>query len=156
MALDETQQQAPAQGQQQQNQRLSDEEEQDLSIMVNLALELIDDGGIDVIEKAVAESSDPGQVIGQFLMQMVSQISEQLPEDVTVSPKIFFAHGGWVEQVSDYLQEQYGVDKEIMDKAEMFIGTAAQQMQEGEAAKMQQAQAPAAPAAPALPARGAV
>lgn len=156
MALDETQQQAPEQGQQPQNQRLSDEEEQDLSIMVNLSKEFIDDGGVDVIDQAVEQSSDPGTVIGQFLMQLASQISEQLPEDVEISPKIFFARGGWIEQISDYLQEQYGVSKEIMDKAEMFIGTAAQQMQQGEAAKMQQAQAPAAPAAPALPARGAV
>lgn len=149
MALDQAQmeqQQAP------EEERLTDEEETDLNIMVNLAKELIDDGGIDVIERAVEQSNDPGQVIGQFLMQMVSQLGEQLPEEVNISPRIFFSYGGWVEQVSDYLQEQYDIPTEAMDRAEMYIGTAAQQMQQGQAAKAQ----PAAEQAPAMPAGGPV
>lgn len=76
-------------------------------------------------------------------MQMVSQMSEQLPEEVALDPSIFFAVGGWVEQISDYLQEEYDVPKEVMDRAEIYIGTAAQQMAQG-----QQAQQPAPPPVP--------
>lgn len=151
MALDQTamEQQAP------EMQRLTDEEEQDLSIMVNLAKEAIDDGGIDVIDQAIEQSNDPGQVVGQFLLQLGSQLAEQLPEDMTISPRIMLAEGGWVEEVSDYLQEQYGVDKEVMDRAEMYIGASAEQM------AMQQQQQQAAPVqqpqqAPALPQQGGV
>lgn len=130
---------------------LTDEEEDDLKIAVNLAKNLIDDGGYEVIEQALS-SSDPGQVIGQFLMQMVSQMAENLPDGVELSPRIFFAYGGWVEQISDYLQDEYDVPRKDMDRAEMFIATAAQQMAQGQA-QQQQGAAPAAPAeqAPVMP-----
>lgn len=137
MALEDEMTQAP------QEQGLTDEQEADLSIAVNVAKDLIDQGGFDVIEQALA-TKDPGQIIGQFLMQMVSQMGEQLPQDVTLDPAIFFAVGGWIEQISDYLQEEYDVPKEVMDRAEIYIGTAAQQMAQGQAAQP----APPQPEAP--------
>lgn len=131
--------------------RLTDDEEDDLRIMVNLAKNLIDEGGYEVIESA-ENSSDPGQVIGQFLMQMGSQIAEELPEEAKPSPRIFLGPGGWVEQVSDYLQEEYEVPTEVMDRAEMYIGAGAQAIAQGQ----QQPGGPAgaAPAAPAMPQPG--
>jgi len=105
---------------------LSKEEKQHLSIMVNLAKNLIDDGGVEVIN-AAQKSRDPGQVIGQFLLQLGSQISEQLAGKVDISPKILLIEDGWVEQVSDYLQDEYGVSKDVMDRAEIYVGGMAQQ-----------------------------
>jgi hypothetical protein len=137
---------------------MTDEEEQDLTIAVLLAERLIDSGGVEVIEQAVAQSSDAGQVIGQFLMQMVSQMNENLPPDIQLSPKIYFAHGGWVEQVSDYIQEQYDVERSVMDRAEMYIATSAQEMakskQAGAAAPQGQPAAPAPAGPPPMPAAG--
>ena len=118
--------QAPAQ-----QEYLEDEEEQDLDIAVNLAKEMIDDGGYDLISTALDQSNDPGQVIGQFLMQLGSQIFENMPEDITLSPRVMLAHDGWVEQVSDYLQEEYEISKEVMDRAESYIGAMAMQMAQG-------------------------
>lgn len=112
-----------------QPQTLAKEEEDQLSIILNLSKNLIDDGGFEVIEQALS-SKDPGQIIGQFLFQMIAQMSEKLPFEP--SPNIFFAYGGWVEQISDYLQEEYGVDKAIMDRAEEYIAVAAQQMAQGQ------------------------
>lgn len=129
---------------------MSDEEEQDLRIAVALAEDLIDQGGYEVIEQAL-KTKDPGVIIGQFIMQMVSQMAESLPEDVTLSPRIFFAYGGFIEQVSDYLQDEYDVSKSVMDRAEKFIGTAAQEIANGQQA--QQAQPPV-PEQPVLPAGG--
>lgn len=106
---------------------LSDIEEQDLSIMVNLAKNMIDDEGINVI-KSAEQSKDQGQVIGQFLFQLGSQLAEKLSGMVDISPRIMMAEGGWVEQVSDYLQEEYSIPKAIMDRAEMYIGGMAQEM----------------------------
>lgn len=152
MALDEQMQEAPDQN------SLSDDEENDLKIAVLLAQNLLDEGGIDVIDNAIDNSNDPGQVVGQFLMQMGSQLAEKMPQDMQISPKIFFAHGGWVEQVSDYLQEEYNIPRKIMDRAEIYIATAAQKMSQGQqqqaaAGQPPQAQAPAE-AAPTIPQGG--
>lgn len=122
---------------QQSPQEMTEDQEQDLSIAVNIAKNLIDDGGWDIIEQALG-SNDPGQIIGQFLMQLVAQMTENLPEGVDIDPAIYLAIGGWVEQISDYLQEEYDVPKEVMDRAEMYIGTASQQMLQGQ--QQQQAQ----------------
>lgn len=147
MALEEEMMQQEAAPQQDQGEPLSDEEEQDLDIAVNLAKNLLDNGGSQVIEEAANSSNDAGQVIGQFLMQMVSQFSEELG-DVQLSPRIWFAYDGWVEQISDYIQEEYDIPAEIMDRAEMYIGTAARNMAAGK-----QEQEMAAEAAPPPPAQ---
>ena len=126
----------------QQDGSLSEEEETDLKIAVLIAERLIDGGGIKVIDNAIETSSDPGQVIGQFLMQMVSQMNEQLPKEAQLSKRIYFAHGGWVEQISDYLQEKYNIDKKIMDRAEIYIATAAQKMSQGQQQQAVQGQPP--------------
>lgn len=123
---------------------LTDEEEQDLDIMVNLAKIMIDEGGYQVIEQAEG-SSDPGQVIGQFLVQLGSQIAESLPEEAKPSPRIMLAEGGWVEQISDYLQEEYDVERDVMDRAEMYIGGAAQSIAQGQQAGQQPPGQPAPP-----------
>ena len=129
---------------QQSPQEMTEDQEQDLSIAVNICKNLIDDGGIEVIEQAL-QTPDPGQVIGQFLMQMVAQMTENLPNGVEIDPAIYLAVGGWVEQISDYLQEEYDVPKQVMDRAEIFIGTAANEMAAGAQAQQQQQAAPPMP-----------
>lgn len=126
--------------------QLTKAEEQDLTIMVALAQNMIDDSGIDVI-KSAEKSKDQGQVIGQFMFQLGSQLAEKLSGMVDVSPRIMLVEGGWAEQVSDYLQEEYQIPKNIMDRAELYIGGMAQEM----AAAQQGGGAPAG-AAPAQPA----
>lgn len=135
---------------------LTDEEEEDLSIAVGLAENAIDDGGIDVIRDAIESSNDPGQVIGQFLMQLGSQIVENMPEGMELSKKVFLAEGGWVEQISDFLQEEYKIKKDVMDRAEIYIASSSQQMaqgaqQQGTSAVPGQAQPPMPGPAPAQP-----
>lgn len=142
MALEDQMREAPEQD----TNSLSDEEEADLTIAVNIGKQLIDDGGGQVIEQAMGESSDPAQVIGQFVMQMGSQMEEGLPEGMVLSKRIFLAEGGWVEQIMDYLQEEWDVPKEVTDRAEIFIGTTAQEMsQQGAVQEPVPAQQPAAP-----------
>lgn len=111
--------------------QLTDTEEKDLSIAVMLAQNLIDDAGAEVIESSKG-SKDQGEVIGQFIFQMGSQLGEQLQGMIDLSPRIFLIEGGWVEQVSDYLQEEYKVPRAIMDRAELYIGGMAQKMAEGQ------------------------
>lgn len=117
-------------------QELTKDEQDDLAIMLTLGKNLIDDGGYEVIEQA-QNSKDPGVVIAQFLMQLSEQLAEQLPFEP--SARILLAEDGWVEQISDFLQEDYNVPKKIMDRAEIYMATAAQQMAQ---AGQQQQQAP--------------
>ena len=119
---------------QEDNSQLTDQEEDQLEIMVLLAENLIDEGGIQALDTA-KQSKDPGQVIGQFLMQLGSQLGEQLPFEI--SPRIMLARGGWLEQVSDYLQDEYGFSKKDMDRAEIFVASSAQGMAQGQAAQQQ-------------------
>lgn len=132
--------------------QLTDEEEADLEIAVTLAKHLIDDGGQEIIAEAM-NSSDPGVVVGQFLMQMVMQMNENLPEGVELSKRIYFAKDGWIEQISDFLQEEYDLPSQIADRAEMFIGAQAESMARGEMEQSAQGAPPqtagSAPAAPA-------
>lgn len=122
-----------------------DEADLDLQIAVLLGMRLLDDGGFEVIDRAVDESSDPSQVIGQFLMQMGQQMYESMPDDMRFSPEIMLAEGGWLEQISDYIQAELGVDSAIMDKAEIYVAHQATQMAQAK-------QAPAAAgAAQAMP-----
>lgn len=135
---------------------LTDDEELDLKIAVLLAESAIDDGGIDVIQDAIKNSSDPGQVIGQFLMQLGTQLVESMPEGMEISKKVFLAQGGWVEQVSDFLQEEYKIKRDVMDRAEIYVASSAQQMaqgaqQSGESAVPGQQQPPMPGPAPAAP-----
>ena len=128
--------------------QLTDQEEDQLEVMVMLAENLIDEGGIEALDMAKG-SKDPGQVIGQFLMQLGSQLGEQLPFEI--SPRIMLARGGWLEQVSDYLQDEYGFSKKDMDRAEIFVASSAQGMAQGQAAQQQAPQGAPAQEAPMMP-----
>jgi len=141
MALDERLKEAPEQ------KAKSNDEDYDLKIAVLMGMQLLDQGGFDVIEKAVDQSKDPGQVIGQFLLQMGQQLYESLPDDVKFDPGIMLEEDGWVEQISDYIQDELGISRDIMDKAEVYVGSTATQMAQAKAA-------PAAAAAIQAPAGG--
>lgn len=130
-------------------QQLAPEDEESLEIMALLGKRLIDDGGAEVIE-AAQNSRDPGQVIGQFLMQLGSQLVEELPEELSPSPAIFLAKGGWLEQMSDFLQEEYNVDRDTMDRAEIYVAQGAQDIADAQQAQQQ----PQAATQPIMPQGG--
>lgn len=124
-------------------------DELDLKIAVLMAEDMIAKGGYEqVIAPALKSSRDPGQVIGQFLMQLGQQIIEDMPDDMQLTPKILLAQGGWVEQVSDLLQDKYSVKKEIMDKAEIYVASTAQQMAQSRGGNPAQAPMPQEQPAP--------
>ena len=128
--------------------QLTDQEEEQLEVMVMLAENLIDEGGIEALDMAKGRK-DPGQVIGQFLMQLGSQLGEQLPFEI--SPRIMLARGGWLEQVSDYLQDEYGFSKKDMDRAEIFVASSAKGMAQGQQAQQATPQGAPAQEAPVMP-----
>ena len=110
---------------------LNEEEEIDLQTAVLLAERLFEEGGYDVIEQAIETSSDPAQVIGQFLIQMIKQMDESAPNDSKFSKRIYLAKGGWIEQVMDLIIDEFQLDYAVADKAEVYIAETIQQMAKG-------------------------
>ena len=131
MALEEQMAQAQAQSAEQpapQLESLNEEEEIDLQTAVLLAERLFEEGGFDVIEQAIETSSDPAQVIGQFLIQMIKQMDEAAPNESKFSKRIYLAKGGWVEQVMDFIIDEFQLDYAVADKAEVYVAETIQQM----------------------------
>lgn len=100
----------------------------DLKIAYLLAEQALYHGGFKIIQGAVDKSKDPGQAIGQFLFVMGQHIMDNTPGNIKLSPAILLAPGGWVEKVSDLIQEKLKVPKQIMDKAEIYIASTASHM----------------------------
>lgn len=129
---------------------LTDQEEQDLEIALLMGERLLEDGGYDVLQKAVDTSSDPSQVIGQFFIQVIQKLSDDFPEDMKLSPRIYLAKGGWLEQMMDKVIDELGLDFKVADKAEIYVAQMAQELGKANQQKQQAAQE----APPAMPAPG--
>lgn len=96
---------------------LNKEEKLDLEIAVAMAKKLISEGkGMDVIKSAVQGSQDPSSVIGQFFAQMFAQMQESFPAELEVSPRIYLAKGGVLEQLLDFIEEELGLPPEFSDQ----------------------------------------
>lgn len=132
---------------------LSDAEELDLDIAILMGERLLEEGGFDVIEQALATSSDPAQPIGQFFVQLIQKLQESFPEEMKLSPNIYLSRGGWVEHMMDFVGDELDVDKKILDRAEIYVAQAAMEL-----AKQQSPEgagpAPQAQAQPPLPQGG--
>lgn len=118
----------------------------DVELAVRMTVKLLNEGGMDVIAQALKESSDPAQVVGQFLGQIVGQLAEKLNREFGTDPRIFLANDGWLTKVLDYIEGELGLPPEFSD--EVF----SQVLEVIKAAAMNGGQqAPAAPVQPAQP-----
>lgn len=130
---------------------LTDQEEQDLHIAWLMAEQLLEDGGIDVVLQAVDSSGNPAQVVGQFIAQLIMQISEALEGEDQLSPKIYFSENGLVEIIGDYLEDE-GVPEDVVGNAEVVCLSIMQSVAQGNQQGMAPTPAPGMP--PAMPQPG--
>ena len=138
---------------------LSDEEELDLQLAVAMAKKMLVEGkGLDVIKSALDSSQDPSAVIGQFFAQLFAQMHEAFPQDLEISPRIYLARGGVLEQLLDFLEEKLGLPSSFSD--EVFgttvetIKAAAQDPAQGQAPEAQEGAPQAPPPEAAMPQQG--
>lgn len=89
---------------------------QDTELVVRMTIQLLDQGGLKVIEDALNKSQDPAMVVGQFLAQMIGVLAEQLGEQINLDPRVFLAKGGWLDHVLDYIEKQLGYPEEFSDQ----------------------------------------
>lgn len=122
MAIEEqVMNQVPANEQAPTLESLTDEEEDDLELAVLTTERLMEDGGYEVIEQALATSSDPSQVIGQFMIQLIQKLNEQFVNENQLSRRIWLCKGGWLEQTMDMVIDEFGLDYAVSDKAEVYV-----------------------------------
>lgn len=90
---------------------------QDVEIAVRLGIKMLSQGnGLKVIADALNKSKDPGQVVGQFLAQLMGKLAEQLKAKLNVDPKVFLAKRGFLEQILDYIEVKLGLPKDFSDQ----------------------------------------
>lgn len=90
---------------------------QDVEIAVRLGIKMLNEGnGLKVIADALNKSRDPGQVVGQFLAQLMGKMAEQLQAKLNVDPKVFLAKRGFLEQILDYIEVKLGLPKDFSDQ----------------------------------------
>ena len=129
---------------------MTDEQERDLEIAVLFGRNVLTDARVQSIAPALM-SKDPGQVLGQFFLTLIKKIDESFVNDMALDKAIYLAEGGWLEQMSEALQDEYNVSEDITNRMETYVASMAQQMaQQGQ---QQAAQAPAAvpPGSPVMP-----
>lgn len=88
----------------------------DLEIAFRMGVQLLNDGGLDMLRKAINESTDPAVVIGQFLAQLMGQMAETLRDEVDTDPAIFLAKGGWLDMMLDYIETKLGYPEQFSDQ----------------------------------------
>lgn len=88
----------------------------DLEIAFRMGVQLLNEGGLDMLRKAINESTDPAVVIGQFLAQLMGQMAESLRDEVDLDPSVFLAKGGWLDMMLDYIETKLGYPEEFSDQ----------------------------------------
>ena len=88
----------------------------DLEIAFRMGVQLLNEGGLNMLNKAINESTDPAVVIGQFLAQLMGQMAESLRDEVDLDPSVFLAKGGWLDMMLDYIETKLGYPEEFSDQ----------------------------------------
>lgn len=96
-----------------QGERVSGE---DTEIAVRMTIQMLSEGGLQVIEDAINKSEDPALVIGQFLAQLMVVLGDQLGQQINLDPRVFLAKGGWLDEILDYIEKKLGYPEEFSDQ----------------------------------------
>ena len=90
---------------------------EDAELATRLGIKMLaEGGGLELISKAINESQDPAQVIGQFLAQMIGQLAEKLRDQVNLDPKVFLAKDGFLDAILNYIEDKLGYPEEFSDQ----------------------------------------
>lgn len=88
----------------------------DVEIAFRMAVQMLDEGGLQMMTDAINKSNDPAQVIGQILAQMIGQMAEQLRDEYDIDPRIFLAKNGWLDQILDYIEHELNYPPQFSDE----------------------------------------
>lgn len=88
----------------------------DVEIAVRMAVQMLDEGGLQMMSDAIDKSDDPAMVIGQILAQMIGQLAEELQKEYDIDPRIFLAKNGWLDTILDYIEHELNYPENFSDQ----------------------------------------
>lgn len=132
-------------------QRLTPEEEEtalreipvdgdQVELVTRLAVKMLKEGGgLQVLEKALQQSQDPAQVVGQFLVQLIAGLAENLSQRIDLDPRIFLAPDGFLDHILNYIEQQLSLPPEFSDEVKAECLEMIRAMAQGETKPQPQA-----------------
>ena len=89
----------------------------DVEMAVLMGIEILNEGGgLELIKKAIDQSQDPAQVVGQFMSQIIAQLAESLAREYNIDPGIFLAKDGFLDYILNYIEQKLGYPEEFSDE----------------------------------------
>ena len=89
----------------------------DVELAVMMGIELLTEGGaLELIKKAIDQSQDPAQVVGQFMAQIVARLAEVLAKEYSIDPGIFLAKDGFLDYILNYIEQKLGYPESFSDE----------------------------------------
>ena len=89
----------------------------DVELAVLMGIEILNEGGgLELIKKAIDQSQDPAQVVGQFMSQIIAQLAEALAKEYSINPGIFLAKDGFLEYILNYIEQKLGYPESFSDE----------------------------------------
>ena len=88
----------------------------DKELVSMMGMAMLDNGGLDTIKAALQSSQDPGQVVGQFLAQMVGNMAEMTQEQMGIDPSVYGEPDGFLDQILNYIETELGLPPEFSDQ----------------------------------------
>lgn len=132
--------------------------EEQVELVTRLAVKMLNEGGgLQVLQKALQQSQDPAQVVGQFLVQLIAALAENLSQRIDLDPRIFLVSDGFLDHILDYIEQQLSLPREFSDEVKDECVEMIRAMAQGETKPGQPQQAgpqQGAPPQPAGPAPG--
>ena len=89
----------------------------DVEMAVLMGIEILNEGGgLELIKKAIDQSQDPAQVVGQFMSQIIAQLAESLAKEYNIDPGIFLAKDGFLDYILNYIEQKLGYPADFSDE----------------------------------------
>lgn len=88
----------------------------DKELVSMMGMAMLDNGGLDTIKAALGSSEDPGQVVGQFIAQMVGQLAQMTEEQMGIDPAVYGESDGFLDQILNYIEVELKLPPEFSDQ----------------------------------------
>lgn len=111
----------------------------DLELIIRMGIKLMTEGGgLNLIKKALDESKDPAQVIGQFLATIMGKLAEETANRFQIDPRMYLMKKGFLDAMLNFIEQSLGMPEEFSDQIYgqvlEIVKAAAQSPQGGEGA----------------------
>lgn len=91
-------------------------EADDRKLVSMMGMAMLDNGGLDTLQKGLEQSQDPAQVISNFMAQLIGQQAEYTQQTFGINPAVYTQKGGFLDQIVDYIERKLGLPPDMSDQ----------------------------------------